>query len=1314
MIDHRSVRLVISTAVAVGTCITLATCESLTAPKAEHITLLWQGDTSLTAGSATPVRVQVLVNGAVQTPPRVLVKTSDTTVATLSPAGDSIHAVGLGTVTVSVTVVDPALPSPAPTLNQVLTVIPFAVRFARAADTLHALGDTTTPSVTAYNIKNDSIAHAPFTWVTSDTTIVKVNSHGQVSSVANGTAKLKAVVSGDTATATVTVQQTVAHFTITPPVAVTMDALGADTTLTAVGRDSLGSTVPGVVPSWIIGIAGYVTVTSPGGVMHSVANGPATGALNFVYAVKSPAKDSVQVTVNQVATRLLVTSPTGFAIGSVNGTLTLSTIAFDRLNNPVTNNQPTLVSLDPSIAQVVSSTRVVTGLSPGTARIVARINAIADTVGIQVANLPVKLVLTSHNDTIASIGDTLKIRATLFNNLGGVVTGFTPFWYALDTTVVSVAQQNGNVVARKNGTTRVIAVLDTLADTATVTVSNAPTLLRLLSHLDTLHSIGDTLTLPIDFRNSRGAQLPPTAATWSSDDPTVVRVSIGGQVLALATGQEYVHAVSGTLRDSALIVVTNAASKIVLNSTLDTLTARGQTIQYTATVTNSAGNPLQGYTVTWRSSNTAVATVDQTGTVTALTFGTTLITASGGSAVATATVVVHNPTTNIVDNSSINPNQFGTAKAPWLTIGAGVMNANPGDTIFVRVGAGPYSESVALNKQVTLIGDPTSYLANGRDPTRLPLISHDTGTTGILATSPAHVSVRTIAIRHTLDGPAIDARSALIELNQVFVNPAGDAFVNGRGISIRSTSAAIVDSCGVQAVHGYGMQLVSVTNGRVGESNIHGVKLSTGQDSTVGAGIGVFYGSLNTITGNTVRTVAGAQVDVDSSAQVTITGNSLAGESQLVRLRFANSPTVSANTFNTHLQSGDAFTGSSATDGRSALLLDSLPSGATVVGNSFSDAANSQMDFVKLVNVRGASTLLLQNGFAGGRYPLNSATSTWTLRGSHSFSSNTTILLTAADSATIDSDTLSATTVGCVNASGTGGYVLVTRGLMTGCGPVGTAAITMTASGGAIDVVGLTVSGSGQRGVDAHGVHHLTVRQATLFGGNVSCNVAQTTGAIDATADSVIIASNGISGYTSCSAVGIAGGAVRIDSNFVTQNSVGVSLDGTTSSFEASVNDILGNGAGVLNEAAMTLSMPNNFWGDSLGPRRDLVPSAAGDTVIGSATVDPVKAKPFFQGTRAVQLLGIHGNGQTAPTGTPTAIPLVVRVVDQVGRPVSGVSITFQVTSGGGTIAGSSSAQVGTGSDGLARATVTVGAGTNTIVASTPGLNSVTFTASGS
>jgi hypothetical protein len=1309
MIDIRPVRLVRSLVVAVVLAGAFATCDTLTAPKAQHITLAWQGDTALQSGAVVPLTVQVLANGKLESAPHLVVTSSDTTVLTVSTDGpDSLHAIGVGVLTLSVQLVDPILANPGPTLTQVLSVTPSSVGFAKGADTLRALGDTTTLSVTAFNTKNDSIPSAKFTWASTDTTIVKVTTHGRITSVANGTARIKAAIAGDTATATIVVAQAVAHFHITPPFAFTLNALGADTTLTAVGVDSLGSTVAGANPTWILQTPGILSV-SPVGVVQSLNNGT-----TYVYAVRGTARDSVQGNVVQVATRLLVTSPTGFAISAVGGTITLAVAAFDRLNNPVTNNVPTLVSLNPSVAQVVTSTRVVTGVAPGSAQIVARQDAVADTVTVQVANLPVRLVLTSHNDTIPSIGDTLKLRATLYNNLGNVVTGYSPYWYALDTTVVSVLQ-TGNTIAKKAGATRVIAVLDTLADTATVTVTNAPTYLKILAHYDTLHSIGDSLAIPVDFRNSNGVSLPASAATWTSDDPTVVRVSSYGEVYAIAIGQVYIHAFSGILRDSALVTVTNAATKIVLNSTLDTLTARGQQIQYTATVTNSAGSPVGG-TVVWSSTNPAIASVDQTGTVTALTFGTTSIVATSGAVHAAVTVVVHNPTTNYVDNSSVAAYQFGTLKYPYLRIGDGINGADPGDTVFVRVGIGAYSEDVSINKQVTLIGDPTAYLANGRNPKYLPLISHDTGTAGIFALSPAHVSVRTIAIRHTLDGPAVDARSALIQLNQVYVNPSGDPFVNGRGLSVQATSAALVDSCSVQAVHGYGIQMVNVTNGRVGESTVTGVSKSSAADSTLGAGIAVIYGSQDVVASNTLRTVAGAQVLVDSSVGATVSGNALAGESQLMRLVGATSPMVTNNTFNTRLQSGDTYTGSSATDGRSALELN-VASGASIVANTFNDVFNSQMDFVHLIGVRGSSgTLLQQNAMNGGRYAVNSAQSTWTLENSHALSANTAVVLTGADTAMMIADTLGIAGSTCVQISGAAGEAALSGGLLTQCGPSGTAAINSSASGADVDVIGTGFSSNAQRAIDATSAHRITVRTATIYGGGVSCGngLTTSTGAINVTADSVVIVGTGIEGFQTCSAMALAGGVVRVDSNLVTENGAGISIVGAVSTFEAQTNDIFGNyTAGVINSGAGLLQMVGNFWGDSLGPRRSSVPYAAGDSIIGSASVDPVKTYPLYPGIRAVQLVSVDGNNQSAPAGTPLNAPLVVRAIDASGRPVPGVLVTFAATSGGGTINGSSSSQVTTGSDGLARGFLTVGPGTNTVVASAPALGSISFTATG-
>jgi uncharacterized protein YjdB len=56
--------------------------------------------------------------------------------------------------------------------------------------------------------------------------------------------------------------------------------------------------------------------------------------------------------------------------------------------------------------------------------------------------------------------------------------------------------------------------------------------------------------------------------------------------------------------------------------------AIGQQQQYTATVVDSAGDPVTGTTLTWTSSEPAVATIDPSGLAVAVTVGGTAVTAS--------------------------------------------------------------------------------------------------------------------------------------------------------------------------------------------------------------------------------------------------------------------------------------------------------------------------------------------------------------------------------------------------------------------------------------------------------------------------------------------------------------------------------------------------------------------------------------------------------------------------------------------------------------------------------------------------------------
>ena len=66
----------------------------------------------------------------------------------------------------------------------------------------------------------------------------------------------------------------------------------------------------------------------------------------------------------------------------------------------------------------------------------------------------------------------------------------------------------------------------------------------------------------------------------------------------------------------------------------------------------------------------------------------------------------------------------------------------------------------------------------------------------------------------------------------------------------------------------------------------------------------------------------------------------------------------------------------------------------------------------------------------------------------------------------------------------------------------------------------------------------------------------------------------------------------------------------------------------------------------------------------------------------------VSGNNQTGTPGQPLSSPFTVSVTDTKGNPVSGVTVTFTVTAGGGTLSASS---VATNSAGVASSTLTLG-----------------------
>src|SRR5579862_9866473 len=128
MVDSRLVRSGLRVLTAAILVQTLATCDALTAPKTDPVSLTWVGDTTVTAGLTVPLSVSVTVGGNSYANPHFVVTSSDTTILRITGA-DSLKALRLGNVTVTVQLVNVILTGTAPVLKQQLLVAPQSVKF---------------------------------------------------------------------------------------------------------------------------------------------------------------------------------------------------------------------------------------------------------------------------------------------------------------------------------------------------------------------------------------------------------------------------------------------------------------------------------------------------------------------------------------------------------------------------------------------------------------------------------------------------------------------------------------------------------------------------------------------------------------------------------------------------------------------------------------------------------------------------------------------------------------------------------------------------------------------------------------------------------------------------------------------------------------------------------------------------------------------------------------------------------------------------------------------------------------------------------
>ena len=181
--------------------------------------------------------------------------------------------------------------------------------------------------------------------------------------------------------------------------------------------------------------------------------------------------------------------------------------------------------------------------------------------------------------------------------------------------------------------------------------------------------------------------------TFRSSNESVATVSTSGLVTAVAAGTAVITVAAGGETASVTVTVSGESTTvtgITVNPATATLNSVGATKQLTANVTPAGINA----TVSWTSSNESVATVDNTGKVTAKGNGTATITATAGGKSATATITVN------IDDGSTDVAVTAISLQP-----ESLKLTRQGETKELTVSFTPEN---ATNKEVTWSCDDTS------------------------------------------------------------------------------------------------------------------------------------------------------------------------------------------------------------------------------------------------------------------------------------------------------------------------------------------------------------------------------------------------------------------------------------------------------------------------------------------------------------------------------------------------------------------------------------------------------------------------------
>lgn len=239
---------------------------------------------------------------------------------------------------------------------------------------------------------------------------------------------------------------------------------------------------------------------------------------------------------------------------------------------------------------------------------------------------------------LSALGDTVRVSAGAADAHGNGVPA-APITWSSGSGAIATVDGQGLIRAVGTGATRVTASSGTISDDVDIEVSQAPATVKLQTASATLNAVGRSIQLAAQVSDRNGNPIAAPVLTWTSASPSIAAVDDKGSVVAVRSGVAIVRAASGNAGDSAVVTVRQIAGALELSPATASLGTGGQ-LALAAVARDSGGTSIDGAAITWRSSDTAVATVDNTGVVRGVAIGTARIDASIGGLVASSNVTV--------------------------------------------------------------------------------------------------------------------------------------------------------------------------------------------------------------------------------------------------------------------------------------------------------------------------------------------------------------------------------------------------------------------------------------------------------------------------------------------------------------------------------------------------------------------------------------------------------------------------------------------------------------------------------------------------